>query len=240
MRLTSGQKKALGITIVIVFSIVEVFLLITIVLTFDTYDEGIAEAVLSLLFTMGIFFFPVWWGFSTWKSAEGYSAAQAPPLPPGGSIKIQTKVDLSAYRKLLFLITYKHPAVIFLHLIAVSIGTFYVLGKIRGEATGTWFVLFFDLLVLYLPFGLYFSATRNYNATKCLHEMVSYEFTPDAIISQGESFNSTIQWRSLHKIRETRECVLLYTNNVVAMIIPKKAFASEEELKLFRRMCRIG
>jgi hypothetical protein len=149
-------------------------------------------------------------------------------------ISVEVKLELPEYRKVTFQLTYSHPISLVIHVMGlIIIGASIINGNI-----GWWF--YFTIFFLaYLPFGIYRRTTSNYKDTKMLHEPVTYEFTPTTLSYRGTSFNGEQQWSTLYKTQEHDQCFLLYVNKLLAMAIPKRAFSSEEEMKVFREWCGI-
>jgi hypothetical protein len=145
-------------------------------------------------------------------------------------VRIQSKIEFPTYRRLMFRLSYANPALLLVHFLAICMIVFYLL---RG--TGEFFFYFSILFVAYLPVVIYRSAARNYKTSKMIHELASYEFTPEKIIVTGQSFNCTMEWRSLYKTMEVKGCFLLFANRQGAMIIPKSAFASEADIATVRQ-----
>jgi len=86
------------------------------------------------------------------------------------------------------------------------------------------------LVFISIPLLSVLLAKRNYNATKNLKETTVYEFNADNIIVKGETFNLTFRWASLYKVTELNDWLLLYTNKIIAVCIPKSGFKSEDDL----------
>ena len=62
--------------------------------------------------------------------------------------------------------------------------------------------------------------------------------TPEGIQSRtalGESFH---QWDGVLRIEETDQFVYLFTDNMAAYLVPKRAFKSDEEVDRFVKTCR--
>jgi hypothetical protein len=239
MNFNIQSKKVFGIILIIIF--IPIQLLLFAVLAYSVFTNGgkITQNEISLLFTLGIFFFPLWFGFKLWKVGT-VNRSVIPDINDSiidgtysseSVIKIQVKIELTEFRKLIFRQSYTSPVLIFIYFIGVFMLLFYLL---NGEAN--WFMLFVLLFILYMPILIYRSATSTYKTTKALHENQVYEFTSENISSTGQSFHYTVQWQALHKVKETKNWFLLYTNKHNAMFIPKNSFVSLSDLDTFRRM----
>ena len=239
MRLTSSQKKIVGITIFILLSAIEFLFLIALVASMADDESTVENTSISFLFVMGLFLFPLTWAFRLWRSGvresirQGMDDKSGSLLDADTVIKLQVKVELPEYRKLNFQLAYTKPVFLYIHFIA-----FAMVVLSWPHLRENWFSLFALIFTLYLPIAVYRSSNSNYKATKMLHELVSYEFTKDTISGVSESTTSTMRWELLHKFQETKHWMLLYTNKQVAMLIPKKAFASAADMDTFRQMAR--
>jgi hypothetical protein len=235
MNLTYSQKKAVGVAIIIIFGAIDLIFLAVLIFTLINGESSVEQAI-SFLFVMGIFAVPLWWGIRLRRAsviAISLNRPREPLVPVVGDassvVSVQTKIELSEYRRMVFYNTYSHPLFIFLHFIGISFILFYLVG-----GAGDWFVLFTTIFLLYLPISIYRSSRSSYESSKTVHEHLFYTFSPQGVEVRGETVNFSIQWRSLFKIRETRSWFLLYTNKQSAMLIPKSSFTSEEDVTRLR------
>jgi hypothetical protein len=230
VQLSPSARKAIGLITIIVFGLIELLLLAALIYNLFTDPSQ----TFSMLFSMAIFGFPLWWGLKMWRSGmtKMVSASENFPID-SAPIIVDTKVTLPEYRKLMLLLTYTSPVFLFVHLIGLMfIATYFIYGS------DIWIPLFAVIFLSYLPISVYLNAKRVYNSAKTLHERITYTFTPESIESKGETSDFTIEWRSLHKTKETKEWFLLYTNMQSALVIPKKAFHSAGEIEKFRMMSK--
>jgi len=231
MNLTPTARKVIGLSVIIIFGLVE--LLFLAVLIYHLFNDP--SLAFSFVFAMGIFGFPLWWGWKMWKSGAKKVIPISQDIPDNSNpIILETKITLSDYRKLMYLITYTHPMFLFVHLIGILFIASYFMYD--GDI---WIPLFAVLFLGYLPIGVSLNARKVYNSSKTLHERITYTFTPESIMSKGETSDFTIKWESLHKTRETKDWFLLYTNMQSAMVIPKKTFHSDAEVERFRMMSKV-
>jgi hypothetical protein len=149
------------------------------------------------------------------------------------AVKIKTKLSLSQYTKVLFGVTYRMPVFIFLNAGGILFIAYYLLNGLAD-----WFTVFVAVFLLSLPFTVFRSARKNYESMKALHEEIEYVFTEQTISASGQSFNSTMAWETLHKVRESKHFFLLFQNKQAAIMIPKTAFLSETDVNKFRSFAR--
>jgi hypothetical protein len=228
----TDRNKAIGLVLMFVFIPVQLLLFgaFVYILLLDDIPDNASEAF-SMLFVMGIFSFPLIYGIRLWKTGDQQLNRHTTPPDENSRILITTKCELKSYRKLLFVNTYKHPMILFLHVIVAGLGFNYLTGTDMDYFA--WVLLFFVALI---PLAVLRSATANYRSSKHMHETVTYEFTPSMITITGETFNTTMKWESLHKVSEARDWFLLYTNKTNAMLILKRHFGSPQDLTTFRQM----
>ncbi|HEX6892936.1 MAG TPA: YcxB family protein [Chryseolinea sp.] len=231
MNLTPTARKVIGLSVLIIFGLVELLLLAVLIYHLFT-DPSLA---FSFVFAIAIFGFPLWWGWKMWRSgAKKVTPVSQDTLDNSTPIILETKVTLSDYRKLMYLNTYTHPIFLFVHLIGIMFIAFYFMSD--GDI---WIPLFAVLFLSYLPIAVSRNAKKVYNSTKTLHEQITYTFTPESIEAKGETSDFTIKWQSMHKVKETKNWFLLYTNVQSALVVPKKSFHSDAEIEKFRLMSSV-
>lgn len=239
MQFTPRLKQGLGLVLMAIFGLIQVLFIISLVDTLlkETPEKWVQAG--GCLFCMGLFFVPLRWSYLFWKSGRNQLRRKAKAqqsLKPiaddaTATVQIQTKIELSDYRKLIFFQTYTNPMLMFIHVIGLGSLTFYFV-----ENGAHWFFCGIQILILFLPFSVYRASQSNYKTSKMLHEPVTYEFTHETIRATGDSFNTTMQWQSLHKVKELKRWFLLYSNKQVAMLIPKSSFNSPDDMTVFRPM----
>ncbi len=69
-------------------------------------------------------------------------------------------------------------------------------------------------------------------------EPTTYHFSPGEVSYSGPTSSGHMEWRTYLRIRETSEQFLLYMQNRLANVLPKKAFQSAADLQLFRQLVR--
>lgn len=156
-------------------------------------------------------------------------------------IEVTTRLELKQYTRLLYYLTYRKKAIIFmtglgLYLMIPSVLMFlgvYTGGK--GEPYPQLIIGF--LMAIVLPISIYFQAQKNYKGNKRLAENVKYIFNQDTVQIEGESFNSTLSWNKMHKVVEIKNWILIYENPQIAMFISKSSFTAEQ-LKEFKSLLR--
>ena len=69
-----------------------------------------------------------------------------------------------------------------------------------------------------------------------LQSRVHYQITPDAVRAATNTSKGETTWEGFVRFIETKNVFLLYPNKLIFHIIPKRAFASPDELASFRAL----
>ncbi len=98
-------------------------------------------------------------------------------------------------------------------------------------------VLFGYWLVI-APAALYFDAARAYGGNEALHQPLRFNFSADGVSVSGSAANAHQSWSVYWRVRETRRAFHLYTAGSVTQLVPKRCFASAEDVQRFREVVR--
>ena len=82
------------------------------------------------------------------------------------------------------------------------------------------------------PSAIYWTIKRNFESSTQLGEQLQIELTRNEIKVQGESFYTEMKWAKVFKIDERKKWLLIYQNNLSAIIIPKRDFTAEQQEEL--------
>ena len=228
MNFTSTQKKIVGLAIAILFIILNGFLLLMLVASVVMYPQDASQNIIQFMFSIALFSFPLFHGLKMYNAGKSELIPLVEPIDRGKILRLNVHLSFHEYRKLIMLLTYKHPVMLFLTLIGLVL----VLLPLF-TTTGFTNVSYIGVVLILLPPASWIQARRQYDSNKPLSEKIEYVFTPDNISLTGQTFNTTISWESLYKVKEMRDWFLLYTNRQVAFVIPKSAWA-EEDIAIFR------
>lgn len=152
---------------------------------------------------------------------------------------IETKMVFAQYLKLMFLLSYRKPMVIYITII----GTLLLIGSLlyavgfKIYESPPYFQFIFGLFtVVVIPFSIYRNAKNTFASHGRLHENITYEFTDNLIKITGESFTVEESWEKTYRILELNSWMLIYQNKHVANVIPKEAFG--DQLTMFRKLVK--
>ena len=87
------------------------------------------------------------------------------------------------------------------------------------------------------PLAIYWTIKRNFNSSNHLRELLGVSVTNKELRISGESFYLELLWDKIFKISDTPKYILIYQNNLSAIIISKKDL-SETELREFKVILR--
>ena len=171
---------------------------------------------------------------------DGY---EEPILPTQERIKamiVEAKLERKKYLKLMYLMVYRKPVIIFLTIIGIVmfIGSIaYVLGY-RDLHTDPPYVpgVFGFFIVFVIPYSILRNANKNFSSNGRLQEKIVYEFTSDLIKIKGHSFTTEMDWEKIYKVLELKNWILVYQNKYIFNVIPKKSFG--EHLTEFKIIIR--
>lgn len=143
---------------------------------------------------------------------------------------IETKLDQKEYTRLMYVVTYRKPIMIFITIIGITMilsSIAYLIGY-KDLFTEPPYVLsaIGFIFVFLFPFSIYMNAKRNFSSYGKLQEKIIYEFTNEKIKVIGESFNSEMTWEKTFKITELKNWILIYQNKQVFFVIEKESFGT--------------
>jgi hypothetical protein len=228
----SGKFKMVsGIVLVVTFSVFSLLILFALgdTLVKSGNKEGIGVIVFSFLFTLVLFYFPLQYGIKLWKS--GVSDLLVIQKPPDRVITTSpVQITLRDYRLLMIKLTARTPAILYLFFLGLT----FLGGALLMPGDKAFIGIVVGIVFISLPFLSILQAKKHYDTNKNLKETIEYEFSIDSVIVRGETFNSTLRWASLYKVTELDDWILLYTNKIVAITIPKHGFKSSDDLVVVR------
>ena len=64
-----------------------------------------------------------------------------------------------------------------------------------------------------------------------------YEFNDETITTTGESFSAKLTWDKIYSVTENKDWVLIWQNQQVANVLPKRDFLNED-LKTFKEIVK--
>jgi len=228
MTISTHQKRIAGILLLIVFGVLLILVLLG-VLYAALINKDLAAAG-SLAFLLFLFLFPFYFGRRLYKRSKNEALTLNALPDPEAQLTLTVNITLADYRKVLFQLAYSN----LFYLYITGIGILIVGYLFIDPPTEFSFGLLIPVLILLLPVSIYFQASKSYYATKTLKEEMIFKIDLDSVKVFGQTFSSTINWESVHKVKETSKWFLLYTGNQVAYIIPKRSFKSEADVDLLR------
>lgn len=156
-------------------------------------------------------------------------------------LQFTAQIPKKDFIRLFFSLTLRKPAIIISILLGLGLLVFVALDYLHffkpGLVRSPLFMLFVAISsILYLLFGIYRSAVRNYTAHERLNQKLTYLLTDDKISFTGAEFTNEFEWSSFYKIVCIgNNWIILYNSRTVANFLPIKGLRKEEadELKHF-------
>ena len=94
------------------------------------------------------------------------------------------------------------------------------------------FLSFLFWYFIFSPILLFIASKKQFQTNQRLNEEVTYLFTTEKIISEGESFQSECSWNKVFKIEEINSCFLIYEGVTTFRIISKRIMSIEQIIEL--------
>jgi uncharacterized integral membrane protein len=109
---------------------------------------------------------------------------------------------------------------------------------IDGEYGLTAFSWIFPLLIMLVVWVgiIIWSFKRTYRKSAFSKGKVYYGFSDAAIEFTSPDSDGTLKWTAFQKVKESKAFYFMYTSNVTAIIIPKRAFDSTNDHDAFRNL----
>src|SRR6185503_4991845 len=150
---------------------------------------------------------------------------------------IVTKISFKEYVMLLYKLTYKKPvmSLLLFFALAMFVWIFVYYAKILSVLIPAIYqYITFFLITVVQPTVIYSTIRKNYFSSNHLKEQLKIEFTSSEIKMQGDSFYTELDWTKLYKVQELKDWVLIYQNNLSAIIIPKRSLTGK--LREFKQL----
>ena len=133
----------------------------------------------------------------------------------------------------------------FLVLMAV-VGTWFIVSLSTGTIHWEWKVsnLAGPLFVFaFMPYAFfiapYFTAKKQVRTNPNLNGPVRYQFSESGIELSGPNVQANLNWKAIVNARETASQILLYPQQTVAHVIPKRFLAGPDDLSALRSLIRV-
>ncbi|HEY9002925.1 MAG TPA: hypothetical protein VIM89_16340 [Mucilaginibacter sp.] len=137
------------------------------------------------------------------------------------NFSISRQITLKDYRQLSFNLTYKRWWVILINALALVFIVLLIItkGKILNDNDFSSIGVALIFMAIWFPIGIFLAVRRNFKSNYRLHEFITYNLSEDGFSVTGESFNSTMDWTKVYKIRIIEGWLLIYSNRIVANLI---------------------
>lgn len=145
---------------------------------------------------------------------------------------IKVKVSFEEYMKLLYILMYTKPLLIFIVFVDILLLTwiFVYYTSLLDVSEPSYYQFFATLLItVFQPAGFFYIIWRNYRSSNQLTEELEIDLSPTLIKVRGDSFYMELLWEKIYKVVELKNWFLIYQNTLSAVIIPKQSLSPEEQ-----------
>lgn len=153
-----------------------------------------------------------------------------------GKLKVIVKLTWEDIWKYNVYGVYTKPIIIFITVIGFMMWGIVLSHSFGGRFMGETFplqqLLFAIFFTVIIPLSIFWNARKSYRSNNRNNERIEYEFDNRWIALKGDSFESKLTWKKIHKVKETKLWFLIYASKVVAYIVPKRNMSEVEILEL--------
>ena len=160
-------------------------------------------------------------------------------------IEIEVVNTAQDYRRVLFQQQWKRVvliAIIYLLIIVPTLWlTMFGAGANPFESKNNDIVIvmiLFGLLPILMAANIYFGVWKQADKVSKMIERAKYTFAEQGIETVTDSSSSQNDWSRLSKIRETKKDFILYPQENVFFVIPKRFYKNETQIEEFRNLVR--
>lgn len=209
-------KIFLGTTIsVIIYIFSALLILVLITNIFSSVNQiNLGENISGIFLLTSLLYFPLRLARKLKNKGLLELENNTPVLNHDISINFSYHLTKEAHKKLTISLITINPFMIY----ATLMGAFLLISSLFS---GVYFWLVPALFLVIYPVLTITRSGVVYKQNKALNEKVGCEINSDNIILQGETYNTTIAWKSLYKVTELKDFLLLYTSKQTMIPIIK-------------------
>ncbi len=158
-------------------------------------------------------------------------------------LRIQSRITLNDYTKVVYLLIYRKPLVLLISLfglVLIILSLLYFLKIYTPTGNPPYFPLLAGMLItVVFPVAIYRLARRNFNSGDLLHENILYTFTNENVFLQGDSFAMTLSWNKIYKVRNLNKWILFYQDRDHLNFLVRNSFSPAQQ-KEFNRIIKLN
>lgn len=163
------------------------------------------------------------------------------------NISFSQNLDFQQYFWFTIRYTYLRPLMWVVHaicIIGVLLGILSFLFLDDGSSSSRPWPFFQPLFILigvyyiFLPLWLYVRLKNSFKSSQILSNTIQYEISSEGIVVSGESYQSTMAWDVIYKVKEFGDRFLVYLNRGQAIHFEKASFPSVAEIEIFKSLVR--
>ncbi|MBM7421358.1 MULTISPECIES: YcxB family protein [Chryseobacterium] len=96
------------------------------------------------------------------------------------------------------------------------------------KSASIWFAAVFIFIII----RTYFRLKNAFYSNKKIQEEIVYTFTDEKVQTKGETFDGDFTWNTVHRVKETKDWLLIYQSKTTMNMVPKKYFSPSEIIEL--------
>jgi hypothetical protein len=111
---------------------------------------------------------------------------------------------------------------------------------ITGTAPYNWIQSLIGIgLIGFYILSSYLTARKNYQSIPGISEPLTYEFSNDKLVCIGPASSSESDWTKVHRVSETKNCLLIWRSSQVVNVLPKRNITADQ-LNAIKEMVRLN
>lgn len=142
---------------------------------------------------------------------------------------IKSKLSQNDFVAVQFILLFKRIGLL---LILILYPALLIIGAISKSNFQIFDLIPISIFLFVYPLLIFFSARKKYQLNLQLQEEITYDFLDNELQIVGETFNSTLGWQKIFRIRKLKNYLLIYQNKYGFYIIPLVNLKSEDIEKL--------
>jgi hypothetical protein len=160
------------------------------------------------------------------------------------NFSITCQFTLKEYRKIYYRLLYGKIGMIILSIFSVLylIGScilWFTHNNVILNSDYYLFATMIGVLGIWIPLFSLYTIYRNFKTAYRLNELITYNFSDEGYTSTGESFNSTVNWEKVYKVKVIKGWLILYHSRMLANII-KTERVDEEHIESLKKFLQAG
>lgn len=92
--------------------------------------------------------------------------------------------------------------------------------------------LWLAVIIIFMFVRTYFRLKNAFYSNKKIQEQITYIFTNEKVEAKGETFETDFAWNTVFKVKELKDCFLIYQSVRTMNMIPKENMEKDQMIEL--------